>query len=101
MDSVGLTDHGSMYGVIDPDITVTFRPLFQLTAKEEADVLTAKSTVACSYIDRGVLAPQEERERLARDPDSGYQGLEVDKVIEQPGVNQDNDPEDKANASTA
>lgn len=67
----------SMYGKIDPDITFAFKPLFQLTAQEEADVLTSKSTSACNYIDRGVLDPSEERERLARDPDSGYEGLDL------------------------
>ena len=73
----------SLYGEIDPEITFAFKPLFQLTAKEEADVLTAKSTIDCAYIDRGVLDQQEVRERLARDTESGYQGLDIDKVIEQ------------------
>lgn len=67
----------SMYGVIDPDITVTFQPLYQMTPKELAEIRTANSTTDGNYIDRGVLDPMEVRDKLARDPESGYQGLEV------------------------
>lgn len=67
----------SLYGVIDPDITFSFNPLRQMTPKEVAEIRTANSTTAANLIDRGVLAPIEERERLARDPESGYQGLDI------------------------
>jgi len=68
----------TMYGEIDPDITFDFVPLYQLSAKELADVRTANATTAGTLIDRGVIAPEEERERLARDPESGYDGLNLD-----------------------
>ncbi len=74
----------SMYGKIDPNITFSFNPLYQMTAKELSEIRTADGATACAYIDRGVLDPQEERERLARDPESGYQGLDIERVIEQP-----------------
>jgi hypothetical protein len=35
-------------------------------------------------IDRGVIDAQEERERLARDPESGYQGIDISKEIAPP-----------------
>ena len=76
----------SMYGEIDPDITFSFNPLYQMTAKELSEVRAADATSACAYIDRGVLDPQEERERLARDPESGYQGIDIYRVIEQPAA---------------
>lgn len=71
----------SMYGAIDPDISFSFNPLYQMTPKELAEIRTANSTTAANYIDRGVLDPEEERERLARDPESGYQGLDVNRII--------------------
>jgi uncharacterized protein len=72
----------SMYGKIDPDITFSFKPLRQMTPKEIAEIRTANSTTAANYIDRGVIDSQEERERLARDTESGYQGLDITKVLE-------------------
>jgi hypothetical protein len=76
----------SLYGVVDPDITLGFRPLFQMTPKELAEIRTANSTTAANLIDRGVIDPDEERERLARDPESGYEGLDLEKVREPQGT---------------
>lgn len=74
----------SMYGEIDPDIGIEFNPLYQMTELEKSQIRANESTVASNYIDRSVIDAQEERERLARDPESGYQGIDVDKVIEPP-----------------
>lgn len=74
----------SMYGEIDDDISVAFNPLFQLTGKELAEIRTADANTAAAYIDRGVIDPSEERERIARDPESGYQGLDLSKEIGDP-----------------
>lgn len=67
----------SLFGEIDPDIGFTFTPLYQMTAKELADIREADSRTAASYIDLGVIDASEERERLARDPNSGYQSLDT------------------------
>ena len=74
----------SLFGEIDPDIGVKFVPLYQMTAKEEAEIREANSRTATAYIDRGVIDASEERERLARDPNSGYQGIDADAVIVPP-----------------
>jgi phage-related protein (TIGR01555 family) len=85
----------SMYGEIDPDITFAFVPLRQMTKKELAEIRTADSTTAGTYIDRGVISPEEERERLARDPDSGYQGLDMSLEIATPNEgNTDNEDDE-------
>jgi phage-related protein (TIGR01555 family) len=85
----------SMYGEIDPDITFAFVPLRQMTKKELAEIRTADSTTDTNYIDRGVLDPMEVREKIARDPDSGYQGLDLNLVITPPSEgNGDTDDED-------
>jgi hypothetical protein len=85
----------SMYGEIDPDITFTFVSLYQMTPKELAEIRTADSTTAGNYIDRGVIDPAEERERLARDPDSGYQGLDMSVEIALPTEGNTDDEDDK------
>lgn len=67
----------SLYGEIDPDIGFTFVPLYQMTPKEESEIRLSDSQADGAYIDRGVVTPQEVRERLARDPTSGYQSLDT------------------------
>lgn len=74
----------SMYGEIDPDITFAFDPLRQMTQKELSEIHVNDSIRAGNLIDRQVIDAQEERERLARDSDSAYQGLDINKVIEPP-----------------
>jgi uncharacterized protein len=71
------------YGQIDPDIIVTFQPLYQMTPKELAEIRTADAATDGVYIDRGVLDAEDVREKLARNPESGYQGIDVNKLIGQ------------------
>lgn len=75
----------SKFGDIDETIGFTFKPLYQMTPKEEAEIREINSRVDVAYIDAGVLDPAEPRERLARDHSSGYQSLDVDAVIVAPG----------------
>lgn len=82
----------SLFGEIDPDIGIAFKPLYQMTPKEEAEIREANSRTAGAYIDRGVIDASEERERLARDPNSGYQGLDTSLVIVPPTEPQTDDP---------
>jgi uncharacterized protein len=70
------------YGVIDSDITINWEPLYQMTPKEEAELRKADGDRDVAYITAGVLAPEEVREKLARNPDSGYEGLDVTQVPE-------------------
>lgn len=56
-----------------------------MTPKELAEIRTADGTTDTNYIDRGVLDVTEVREKLARDPESGYQGIDVTKIPEPPG----------------
>jgi uncharacterized protein len=93
----------SEFGEIDPDIGFDFVPLYQMTAAEEADIRLKDSQAATAYINASVIDPQEERERLARDPKSGYQGLDTSVQIvppTPPGVGEtdplDTDPAGKA-----
>lgn len=67
----------SLFGEIDPDIGIAFKPLYQMTPKEESEIRLSDSQADCAYIAAGVVDPSEVRERLARDPNSGYQSLDT------------------------
>lgn len=70
----------SLYGDIDHDIGFNFVPLYQPTPTEAATVRKSDADAAVAYIGAGVLDPTEERERLAADPLSGYNGIDITKV---------------------
>lgn len=74
----------SMYGAIDPEITFEFVPLYEMTEEQESTIRVNDSIRAGNLIDRGVIDAQEERERLARDPESGYQGIDISREIAPP-----------------
>lgn len=69
-----------LFGEIDPEITYDFVPLWELTEKERAEQRKADAETAQVHIDSGVLSPEEERRRIANDPDSPYSGLDPDDV---------------------
>ncbi len=81
----------NLFGEIDPDITFDFVPLYQMTELEQSNIRTNDSIRAGNYIDRGVIDAQEERERLARDPESGYQGIDLGREIEPPTPEEEQD----------
>lgn len=81
----------SLFGDIDPDIGFKFVPLYQMTAKEEAEIRLSDANAAAIYIDHSVLDPSEVRERLAQDPDSGYMGLDLGVEIVPPAETVDED----------
>lgn len=87
-----------MYGEIDPDITFTFVPLFQMTGKELAEIRKTNADTATAYVAIGAVDNMEVRENIARDPESGYQGLDLSKEITPPDEGDDdegsNDKED-------
>lgn len=84
----------ALFGEIDKDIHFTFNPLDQQTPKELAEIRNTNAQAAGVYIDRGVISPQEDRERLARDPESGYQGLDINIEIEDPNKEEDDKDEE-------
>ena len=74
----------SLFGEIDPDIGFKFVPLYQMTPAEEADIRAKDGATDCAYVAAGILDPSEVRDRLANEPNSGYDGLDTDLVIAQP-----------------
>jgi len=74
----------SLFGEIDPDIGFDFVPLYQMTPKELAEIRQTDGATDCAYIAAGVIDPSEVRDKLAKSPDSGYNGLDTDIEIVPP-----------------
>ncbi len=70
----------SEFGQVDQDITFMFEPLMQLDEKGAAEVREIEARTAVSYIDSGVLNPEEVREKVAGDEDSDYASIDVESV---------------------
>lgn len=82
----------SLFGEIDSNITFDFNPLEEMNDIEMSTIRVNDSIRAGNLIDRGVIDAQEERERIARDVDSGYQGIDVTKEIAPPSEEEEQAP---------
>lgn len=67
----------SEFGDIDPDISYDFIPLWSQTDTELAANRKADAECGRMLIDGGVITPEEMRQKLSKDPDSGYTGLDM------------------------
>jgi len=68
----------SLFGEIDEQVGFVFEPLYSM---DEVQRSTARKTDAdrdATLVSIGALSPDEVRQRLAQDPDSGYDNLDVD-----------------------
>ena len=75
----------SLWGVVDPDITFDFEPLWALSEKEEAEVRKLDAETDDILINGcAALHPEETRKRIAADPDSPYSDIDVEDVPEPP-----------------
>ena len=57
------------------ETTVNWMPLDAPTAKEKADENLVKAQTGAALIDAGAISAEEERRRVATDPESGYYQL--------------------------
>lgn len=64
-----------LFGSYDPDIIMEWVAMDEPTQKELSEIRTADATAGGNYIANGVISPEEERERLQSDPQSGYSNL--------------------------
>jgi len=85
------------YGKIDPDVVLAFQPLYQMTPKELSEIRKADAEVNAAYVDRQILSQEEVREALARNPESGYQGIDVEDLPEPAEGNPDESGEELEN----
>ena len=70
----------SLWGEVDPDIVYVFEPLRALSRKEEAEVRKTDAETGQILVSGGVVSQEEERVRIASDPDMPYQGLDPNDV---------------------
>lgn len=74
----------SLWGEIDSSITWHWNPLWQLNELELADIRLKQAQAADMYVNMGVLSPEDVRTRLARDAESGWEGIDVSALPEPP-----------------
>lgn len=67
----------SVLGRVDPDITFSFEPLWSMSEKEIAELRKMEAETSQIYIDLGVLSQEEDRKRIAADPNTPWPGLDV------------------------
>lgn len=70
----------NIWGKVDPDITFAYEPLWSLDEKAAAEVRKIDAETAAIHIDNAAISPEEERSRIANDPDSLYSGLDPDDL---------------------
>lgn len=74
----------NIWGRIDPDITFTYEPLWSLDEKGAAEVRKLDAETDQIQIDSGVISAMESRKRVANDPHTPHQGLDIEDVPESP-----------------
>ncbi|WP_244577355.1 DUF1073 domain-containing protein [Escherichia coli] len=72
----------SEFGDIDPDIYFEFEPLYEMSAKELAEIRKIDADTDAVYAALGALTNNEVREKIANDPDSHYHALDLSDDIE-------------------
>jgi phage-related protein (TIGR01555 family) len=90
-----------LWGEIDDSICIKFRPLWQMTPQEESAIRLSDAQADAIYLDRSVVDQEEVREKLARDPASGWDGLDTSVVVMPDAEPEPDDGEDRPAESQA
>jgi len=83
----------NLWGEIDENISFNWVPLWQMSGKELAEIRKSDAEADAVYLTNQVVSIEEVRGKLASDPESGYEGLDVDEIPEAPEVEQSDTPE--------
>ncbi|EEZ74644.1 hypothetical protein NEILACOT_05360 [Neisseria lactamica ATCC 23970] len=73
-----------LFGKVDDNITFDFVPLRQMSETELSTIRKSDTDRDVAYIQAGVVSAEEVRGRLAGEPGSGYNGIDVEDVPEMP-----------------
>lgn len=73
-----------LFGKVNDNITFDFVPLQQMSETELSTIRKSDTDRDVAYIQAGVVSAEEVRGRLASEPDSGYNGIDVEDVPEIP-----------------
>jgi uncharacterized protein len=68
------------FGISPFSTTIEWKPLDEMTAKELADINKIKADTDIELIQGGAISPEETRQRLIQDPQSGYSGLSNEQI---------------------
>lgn len=74
----------AIWGKVDPDITFVFEPLWSLDEKGSAEVRKIEAETDDLLINGAIISPLEARKRIANDPETPYDGLDVNDLPEPP-----------------
>lgn len=69
------SDISPKYGINPFDVTITWKPLDSMTAKEEAEVNNIKADTDVKLSQAGTIDGNDSRDRIIADPNSGYSGI--------------------------
>lgn len=70
----------SLFGEVDPDIGWVWNPLWSLDEEKLANVRKVNAETDQTYIDAGVIAPEETRQTIAAEEGSRYASIDVEEV---------------------
>ena len=73
-----------LFGKVNDNITFDFVPLQQMSETELSTIRKSDTDRDVAYIQAGVVSAEEVRGRLASEPDSGYNGIDVEDVPKMP-----------------
>jgi phage-related protein (TIGR01555 family) len=65
----------SLFGEIDQKIGFKFLPLWEMSDKDKADIRKSDAEADATYINAGVVSPEETRARLNDEEDGAYNGM--------------------------
>jgi phage-related protein (TIGR01555 family) len=71
----------SLFGKVDPDITFDFCPLRELDAKQLSEIRNQNAQSDNIYATLGAVASDELRKKLADDPTSGWDNLDLKREV--------------------
>ena len=69
-----------LYGEIDDEIGFEFRPIKQLTGEALANIKRTEAERDVAMVEIGAIGPDEVREKIARDKDSGFVNLDAERM---------------------
>ena len=75
-----------LFGEVDKRISWKFKPLQLVSPLDRSTIQLNKANTDKVYLDANVISAEEVRAKVADDPDSGYDGIEVDDIPEQGGL---------------
>jgi len=67
----------SLWGAVDPELGFEFEPLWQMDDEALSRIRKSDADAAVQYDAIGAIGPNDIRKKLANDPKSGYEGLDV------------------------